>query len=101
MNLYLSDMGVINALGTGKAQVRERLLHADQSGMVRHGSLLTGRSTTVARVREDLKPLPHSLAEFDCRNNRLLAAALDQIVPSVAALRATVPAERIAVVIGT
>ncbi|HEX5046425.1 MAG TPA: beta-ketoacyl-[acyl-carrier-protein] synthase family protein [Gammaproteobacteria bacterium] len=101
MNLYLSDMGVINALGAGKARVRERLLEADQSGMVSHGSLLTGRSTTVARVREELRPLPASLAEFDCRNNRLLAAALDQIAPSVAALRATVPAERIAVVIGT
>jgi len=94
-------MGVINALGAGKAQVRARLLDGDQSGMVPHGPLLTGRSTTVARVREALTPLPASLAEFDCRNNRLLAAALDQIVPSVAALRETVPAERIAVVIGT
>ena len=101
MHLYLSDMGVINSLGAGTTEVRARLLAADQSGMLPHGPLLTGRSTTVARVRQDPPPLPERLAEFDCRNNRLLAAALDQIAPSVAALRATVPAERIAVVIGT
>jgi 3-oxoacyl-[acyl-carrier-protein] synthase-1 len=94
-------MGVINSLGVGKAEVRARLLDADQSGMSRHGPLLTGRSTTVARVRETLAPLPDHLAEFDCRNNRLLAAALDQIAPSVAATREAVGAERIAVVIGT
>ncbi|HET7133390.1 MAG TPA: beta-ketoacyl-[acyl-carrier-protein] synthase family protein [Gammaproteobacteria bacterium] len=101
MQLYLSDMGIVNSLGAGKERVRERLLAADQSGMLAHGPLLTGRSTTVARVREELPPLPDRLAEFDCRNNRLLAAVLDQIAPAVDAVRDTVAPERIAVVIGT
>ena len=101
MHLYLTDMGVINSLGADKAEVRARLLDADQSGMQPHGPLLSGRSTTVARVRQALRPLPQAFAEFDCRNNRLLAAALDQIAPSVAALRELVGANRIAVVIGT
>ncbi|HET8697608.1 MAG TPA: beta-ketoacyl-[acyl-carrier-protein] synthase family protein, partial [Gammaproteobacteria bacterium] len=101
MNLYLSDMGIVNSLGAGKEPVRERLIAADQSGMLPHGPLLTGRSTTVARVREPLPALAHRFPEFDCRNNRLLAAALDQIAPSVDALRGSVDPERIAVVIGT
>lgn len=101
MKLYLADMGIVNSLGADKAAVLERLLDCDQSGMVPYGPLLTGRSTTVGRVRQSLQPLGPSFAEFDCRNNRLLANALDQIAPSVAEVREAVGAQRIAVILGT
>ncbi len=101
MHLYLTEMGIINSLGTGKAEIRARLLSTDQSRLRSYGPLLTGRATTVARVHESLMKLPRAFAEFDCRNNQLLAAALDQISPSVARLRDEIGAERIAVVIGT
>ena len=77
----------MNALGAGKAEVLRGLLAGDRSGMVPFAGLLTGRSTVVGRVRQPLPPLPPPLAEFDCRNNRLLAAALDQIAPSIAHAR--------------
>jgi 3-oxoacyl-[acyl-carrier-protein] synthase-1 len=101
VTLYLEDIGVINALGAGKAEVLRRLLDCDQSGMVSHGPLLTGRSTVVAAVRQTLQPVPQELAAFDCRNNRLLAVALDEIAPSVAALRDRLGPKRIAVLMGT
>jgi 3-oxoacyl-[acyl-carrier-protein] synthase-1 len=101
VNLYLADIGIVNALGSDKDQVLRRLLAADPSGMVPYANLLTGRSTVVGRVREPLPVLPTSLAQFDCRNNRLLAAALDQIAPAVADVRAVVGAHRIAVIVGT
>ncbi len=101
VNLYLPDIGIVNALGEGKDEVLRGVLGADRSGMVPYTALLTGRSTVVGRVRASLAPVPDSLAKLDCRNNRLLAAALAQIAPAVAELRATVGPERIAVVIGT
>ena len=101
MNLYLPDIGIVNALGAGKADVLRALLSADSSGMVPYGGLLTGRSTVVGRVRAPLQPVPESLAKLDCRNNRLLATALAEIAPAVAELRETVGPHRIAVVIGT
>jgi 3-oxoacyl-[acyl-carrier-protein] synthase-1 len=101
VTLYLADMGVISALGTGKAEVLRRLLDCDQSGMVPHGPLLTGRSTVVAAVRASLKPVPQALAELDCRNNRLLAVALDEIAPAAAALRERFGPKRVAVLMGT
>jgi 3-oxoacyl-[acyl-carrier-protein] synthase-1 len=94
-------MGIVNSLGAGKAEVLARLLEANQSGMQSHGPLLTGRMTTVARVASPLAPLAGTFDAFDCRNNRLLAAALDEIAPAVAALREVVDAARIAVVVGT
>jgi 3-oxoacyl-[acyl-carrier-protein] synthase I len=101
VNLYLADMGVLCALGAGKAEVLRRLLECDRSGMVPFGPLLTGRSTTVGRVQETLRPVPDSLAEFDCRNNRLLAAALDQVAPAVSAVREDLGPHRVGVIIGT
>jgi 3-oxoacyl-[acyl-carrier-protein] synthase-1 len=99
--LYLNDMAMIGPIGAGSADVLARLLAADASGMEPYAGLLTGRSTVVGRVHEDLPPLAPDLAELDCRNNRLLARALDQISAPVARLRDTFGADRIAIVLGT
>jgi 3-oxoacyl-[acyl-carrier-protein] synthase-1 len=101
VSLYFSDIGIVNALGAGKEQVLRGLLGSDRSGMEPYRGLLTGRSTFVARVREPLPTLPAGFEKLDCRNNRLLAAALDQIAPSVAAVADSFGPHRIAVVIGT
>jgi 3-oxoacyl-[acyl-carrier-protein] synthase I len=101
VTLYLNDMGVIGPIGAGKADVLARLLAADGSGMEPYVGLLTGRSTVIGRVREHLPAAPSDLADLDCRNNRLLARALDQIAEPIADLRDTFGADRIAVVLGT
>jgi 3-oxoacyl-[acyl-carrier-protein] synthase I len=101
VSYFFSDLGIVNALGAGKAEVLRGLMAGDRSGMVPYSGLLTGRSTVVGRVRQPLQPLPPQLAEFDCRNNRLLAAALDEIAPSIANVASNVGAHRVAVVIGT
>jgi 3-oxoacyl-[acyl-carrier-protein] synthase I len=101
VSLYLNDMGVVCPLGAGKEQVRRRLLAGDASGLTPLHGLLTGRSTMVGRVREELAQAPPELAELDCRNNRLLARALDQIAGPVAALRERFGPSRVAVVLGT
>jgi 3-oxoacyl-[acyl-carrier-protein] synthase-1 len=101
VSYFFSDLGIVNALGTGKTDVLRGLMAGDRSGMVAYSGLVTGRSTVVGRVRQPLRPLPPQLARFDCRNNRLLATALDEIAPSVAHLASSVGAHRVAVVIGT
>ena len=101
MNLYLSDLGFVGALGATKADVLRGLLDGDRSGMVPYGPLLTGRHTVVGRVVQTLEPLAPELAELDCRNNRLLARALDQISAAVAAERERAGPDRVGVVLGT
>ena len=101
MILYLNDMGVIGPLGADKREVLAGLLTSDASGLTPYGELITGRTTMIGRVRAELPPPPPGFSELDCRNNRLLAHALTQIAASVAELRETLGAERIAVVLGT
>lgn len=101
MSCYLPNLGIVNALGAGKAEVMERLLAGDQSGMEPCGPLLTGRSGVTGRVRGRLPAIPEALGEFNCRNNRLLAAAAQQLGADIDALRSRFGPQRIAVLIGT
>jgi 3-oxoacyl-[acyl-carrier-protein] synthase-1 len=101
VNLYLNDVGMIGPIGAGKAGVLARLLAGDGSSMEPYHGLLTGRATVIGRVREELPAVPADLAELDCRNNRLLAHALDQIAEPIAEMRDTFGADRVAVVLGT
>ena len=91
----------MNALGTGKAEVLRGLMAGDRSGMVAVLRPADGPHDRRRPSAQPLPPLPPHLAEFDCRNNRLLAAALDEIAPSIAHVGETVGAHRVAVVIGT
>ena len=101
MTLYLADLGIINALGTGKTAVLNGLLQEDQSGMLPTGPLLTGRESLVGTVTGPLDELPAEFSEFDCRNNRLLVAAVSQIEEAIRRLRSEYGSERVAVLIGT
>lgn len=101
MNIYVNDMGVLSALGTGKHEVLEGLLAGSVSGMRPESGLLSGRETWVGAVHQELLPVPERLMELDCRNNRLLAAALDQVEGAVTEQCEAVGRDRVAVIIGT
>lgn len=101
MTTYISDLGIINALGAGKSAVLDSLLEEEQSGMLPTGPLLTGRESMVGTVRQPLANLPPEFSDFDCRNNRLLVAAVTQIEDRVADLRSEYGPQRIGVLIGT
>ena len=99
--LFLHDVGIVCALGADAASVRTALFAGDQSGMRATDAFSPGSPCVVGGVDAPLPPVPEGLGHFDCRNNRLLRAAVDQI--SVAVTRAIdrVGAERVGVVIGT
>ncbi len=101
MTVYLPALGIVNALGRGHDAVLRGLLAGSRSGMIKAGPMLSGRSTVLGRVAGDLPAVPPHLAEFDCRNNQLMAAALAQIEPSVQDSVAKFGPERVAVVVGT
>lgn len=99
---YLPALGLVNALGNSCAEVSERLFAGDTSGMAREsGWLAEGGEAMVGRVRAELPAVPERLARYDCRNNRLLLAALAQIETPVAEAIGRYGPDRIGVVLGT
>ena len=98
---YIQAVGIVSALGDGVAETRERLMRGDTRGMRIERDWLPQGESCVGRVATELAPLPAELAEDDCRNNRLLAAALHQIISQLERARDHWGAQRLAVVIGT
>jgi len=100
--VHLSAVGLINALGNTREEVRARLLAGDGSGMtLETGWLAGGGEALVGRARGELPAVPEKLARYDCRNNRLLLAALAQIEARVAEAIDHYGRARVGVVLGT
>ncbi|WP_025601427.1 beta-ketoacyl-[acyl-carrier-protein] synthase family protein [Burkholderia sp. WSM2230] len=99
-SVYLHALGMINALGGDLDSIVPALAASDARGMM---TVHTGIGD--AFVGSVVTPLelapPADLARYDCRNNRLLLAALAQIAPAVDAARERYGAHRIGVVLGT
>ena len=98
---FIQALGIVSPLGHGLEATRRALFAGDTSGMKVESGWLPNASACVGRVMAELPPLPAPLEEWDCRNNRLLAAAAAQIRPAIDAALARHGAKRVALVIGT
>lgn len=98
---YVQAVGIVSALGEGIGETRERLMSGDTRGMRVEPNWLPNGDACVGRVSTELPPLPERLARYDCRNNRLLAAALAQIGAPLERALDRHRRERLAVIIGT
>jgi 3-oxoacyl-[acyl-carrier-protein] synthase I len=98
---FVHAVGIANALGSGCEAVRRALMAGDTSGMrVEQGWLPEG-AARVGRVSAELPRLQQAHARFDCRNNRLLLLALDEIRGALGAVLERVAPGRFGVVLGT
>ncbi|MCC7121848.1 MAG: beta-ketoacyl-[acyl-carrier-protein] synthase family protein [Gammaproteobacteria bacterium] len=98
---FINAVGVINALGAGCETVRAALLRGDTAGLQPEAGWAIEGTARVGRVRSPLPGVPPPLREHDCRNNRLLLAALAQIRADVDRVIARYGRHRIGIVLGT
>jgi 3-oxoacyl-[acyl-carrier-protein] synthase-1 len=99
--VYLNELGVVCALGSGRAQVRDGLF-ADQPGGLRdNDQMIPGRTLALGEVADPLPDLSDLPVALRGRNNALLEGALLQIRPAVDAAIRQYGADRVAVIIGT
>ena len=101
MPLHLTALGIVNALGCGKSEIARHLFAGARHGLKRKGELIPGALACVGSVATMLPDVPAALRHYDCRNNRLALAALQQIAPEIAAAIGRYGVGRIAVVLGT
>ncbi|EAA8386720.1 beta-ketoacyl-[acyl-carrier-protein] synthase family protein [Salmonella enterica] len=100
--IYISAIGMINALGNKVAEVAANLTRGVSPGMrPRAGWLLGFPEAVLGGVDAELPPIPDSFSAHRTRNNQLLLAALAQIQPQVDEAIARYGRDRIAVVMGT
>ena len=108
--VYLSALGMVNALGCGVDEVTSRLLRGDTRGGELSNAWLPSGPTRVAAVRDACSPVlamtsipdwPADCSDYDCRNNRLLLTAVNQIRAEIEAEIGHFGRERIGIVLGT
>ncbi|UGS43695.1 beta-ketoacyl-[acyl-carrier-protein] synthase family protein [Pseudocitrobacter corydidari] len=100
--IFISAVGMINALGNNVPEVAANLTRGIAPGMRARAGWLQGNSDAVfGGVEAGLPDIPDTFAEHRSRNNQLLLAALAQIQPQVDDAIARYGRERIAVVMGT
>ena len=101
MPTYLTDLGLVCALGSGQQAVAAALLAGTASGMQVQDGWVSGRKLTVGAVLGKLPSMPAAMQGAQSRNNQLLLAAALQIEPQIRAAIARYGADRIGVVLGT
>ncbi len=98
---YVHEPGIICAFGAGPDAAYRAMIAGDQSGMVVTDAFSPGAACFVGSVKGPLPELPNGFDRYNCRNNRLLLAALSQIDAPVRRVIDRYGADRIGVVIGT
>jgi 3-oxoacyl-[acyl-carrier-protein] synthase-1 len=101
MTLHLHALGLATPLGCGKEQVAQELFAGSRAGLVQSEELVSGRRVRIGAVHECLPEIPAELERFECRNNRLVLAALEEIRAPLLAAIDRYGVDRIGVVMGT
>lgn len=99
MTFYLTDLGLVNALGGNRQDIWHHLL-AGERGLT-PCDWIPGASTYTASVSADLRPVPEPLRPYQSRNLQLALTALSQITPTVKLALERYGPDRVAVVAGT
>lgn len=99
--VYLHDLGIVNALGSGADTVRRALYAGSTAGMREREDLVPGRRVRVGEALTALPPIAADLRAYASRNNRLLLQAVDQIRPAIDAALSRYGAQRVGTVLGT
>ncbi len=100
--IYISAVGMINALGNNLDEIATNLTRGVAPGMRPRAGWLQGHPQAVlAGVDGELPLIPEKFAAHRSRNNQILLAALAQLQPQVDDAIAKYGRERIAIVLGT
>lgn len=99
---FLNALGVVCALGAGKAAVAEALFGGEAHGLHAEAGWIPGHAPPLGTVRTPLPGIPATLAATrDNRCNRLLLAAAQEIETDVRTAISRYGSERVGVVLGT
>ncbi|WP_339415567.1 MULTISPECIES: beta-ketoacyl-[acyl-carrier-protein] synthase family protein [unclassified Pseudomonas] len=101
MTAYLNALGIICALGRGKAEVSRSLFAGDCSGMRAESGWVPERVLPVAGVHGELATIPLELGQQSSRNNQLLLEAALQIEDEIRQAINTHGTSRVGIVLGT
>ena len=101
-SVFLSALGVVNALGCGKKEIFKQLMSGTRSGIVKRHDLLTDDSPLyVGEVSGDLPEIPDELSSYRSRNSSLLMMAVEEIRDDIENVITRFGRDRVAIIMGS
>ncbi len=100
MTFFLNDLGMLSANGSHPQEILQRLLAGDRSAL-QLNDCYGPRPVFVGEVQAELPEIDRRFQHYDCKNNRMLLAAVEQIKPTLDNMIRRFGADRIGVVLGT
>ncbi len=100
MKFFLNDLGMLSAIGSSPSEIIQRLQAGDRTGLS-VSEEYSSHPVYVGEVNADLPEIDSKYAVYDCKNNRLLLAALNQIQDTVDSIITRYGSDRVGVVLGT
>jgi len=100
-NIEIKSFGIINALGSNQRQVLESLEEGRSVGMKPFNTSILDKQYHCGVVEAELPEIPEKFSQFNCRNNQLVAAALQQIDEDIHTAKQQFGKSRVGVVMGT
>ena len=98
--LGITGMGIASPIGIGKGNV-SRALFSGTRGLIPRDDLIPGHTVYVGEVAGPLPPVPPALKSLECRNGRLMLAAVAEIAEAAEQVAHQFGRDRVAVVMGT
>lgn len=101
MKFFLNDMQMLSAVGENREEILRRLQDGDRSGLLLSEEFSPNHPVFVGAVKSDLPGINNKFGVYDCKNNRLLLAALSGIRDTVDNMIKCFGTDRVGVVLGT
>lgn len=101
MKLYLNDLEMLSAVGGNREEILKRLQVGDRSGLQLSEEFSPKHPVFVGAVNSYLPKIKSQFSVYDCKNNRLLLAALSGIRETVDNMIKRFGTDRVGVVLGT
>ena len=100
MTLFLNDLGMLSAVGANPEEILQRVQAGDRSGLTLSDDF-SEKPSYVGLIQTELPVIDSKYSVYNCKNNQLLLAALDQIKETVDSMIKRYGASRIGIVLGT
>ena len=100
MKFYLNDLGMLSAVGSSRNEILHRIQAGDRSGLILTDAY-SSDPVYLGEVQADLPTIDSQYSVYDCKNNRMLLAALSHIQQTVDKMIKKFGPDRIGVVLGT
>ncbi len=100
MKLFLNDLGMLSSAGNTSKEILQRIQAGERNGLQLTQEFST-QPVYVGAVQTRLPTIDSKYSVYDCKNNQLLLAALEQITVTVDSMVKQYGSERIGIVIGT